>query len=215
MQRRGVDDREVELLVGGAELVEQVEGLVDHPVRAGAGAVDLVDDDDGLEAERQRLARDEARLRHRALDGIDQQQHAVDHRQHALDLAAEVGVARRVDDVDVGAVVVDGAVLGEDGDAALALQVVRVHHALGHLLVRGEGAGLAQQLVDERGLAVVDVGDDGDVAEGAGSDGHGRLPVRRVRRATGHPGFAAARGRPRRQTRNYSLSRTGSATKFL
>jgi hypothetical protein len=35
-------------------------------------------------------------------------------------------------------------------------------------LVGGEGAGLAQQLVDEGGLAVVDVGDDGDVSEGAG-----------------------------------------------
>jgi hypothetical protein len=36
LQRRGVDDREVELLVGRAEAVEQVEGLVDDPVRAGA-----------------------------------------------------------------------------------------------------------------------------------------------------------------------------------
>jgi hypothetical protein len=119
VQGRGVDHREVELLFGGAELVEEVEGLVDDPVRARAGAVDLVDDDDGLEAQRQRLARDEARLRHRALDGVDQQQHAVDHRQHALDLAAEVGVARGVDDVDVGAFVLDGAVLRQDGDAAL------------------------------------------------------------------------------------------------
>jgi hypothetical protein len=33
--------------------------------------------------------------------------------------------------------------------------------------VRGEGAGGAQQLVDERSLAVVDVGDDGEVAQGA------------------------------------------------
>ena len=28
-----------------------------------------------------------------------------------------------------------------------------------------EGAGLLEELVDQRGLAVVDVGDDGDVAE--------------------------------------------------
>ena len=46
--------------------------------------------------------RDEPRLRHRPLDRVDQQQHAVDHAEHALDLAAEVGVARRVDDVDLG-----------------------------------------------------------------------------------------------------------------
>ena len=45
------------------------------------------------------------------------------------------------------------------------LEVVAVHHALGDLLVLAEGAALAQQLVDQRGLAVVDVGDDGDVAD--------------------------------------------------
>ena len=33
-------------------------------------------------------------------DGVDQQHDAVDHRQRPLDLAAEVGVAGRVDDVD-------------------------------------------------------------------------------------------------------------------
>ena len=65
----------------------------------------------GLEAEGQGLAGHEAGLGHRAFDRVDQQQHAVDHRQHALDLAAEVGVARGVDDVDVGVAVLDGAVL--------------------------------------------------------------------------------------------------------
>jgi hypothetical protein len=45
------------------------------------------------------------------------------------------------------------------------LEVVGVHHALGDALVFAEGAGLLQQLVDERGLAMVDVGDDGDVAQ--------------------------------------------------
>ena len=33
--------------------------------------------------------------------GVDEQHHAVDHRQPALDLAAEVGVARRVDQVEL------------------------------------------------------------------------------------------------------------------
>jgi hypothetical protein len=54
------------------------------------------------------------------------------------------------------------------GDAALALDVVRIHDAFDEVLVRGEGARLLQQFVDERGLPVVDVGDDGDVSERAG-----------------------------------------------
>ncbi len=73
-------------------------------------------------------------------------------------------MARRVDDVDVRVAVLDRAVLRQDRDPALALDVVAVHHALGDVLVVLEGAGLLQQLVDQRGLAVVDVGDDGDVA---------------------------------------------------
>ena len=41
------------------------------------------------------------------------------------------------------------------------------------LLVGGEGAGLLQQAVDQRGLAMVDVGDDRDIADRAV---HGRGP---------------------------------------
>ena len=84
--------------------------------------------------------------------------------ERPLDLAAEVGVAGRVDDVDQRVAVVDGGVLGEDGDAALALEVGVVHRAFGDALVGAENAALMQQGIDERGLAVVDVGDDGDVA---------------------------------------------------
>src|SRR5690606_28069190 len=156
---------EIQLLFRGTQLVEQIEGGVDHEIRARARAIDLVDHHDGLQAQGQRLARDEAGLGHRAFDGIDQQQHAVHHGQHALDLAAEVGVARGVDDVDVRAFVFDGAVLGQDGDAALALDVARIHDPLGHLLVVAEGAGLPQQLVDESGFAMVHVGNDGHVAQ--------------------------------------------------
>ena len=76
------------------------------------------------------LREHEPRLRHRPFGGVDQHQRAVGHPQHALDLAAEVGVARRVDDVDLHALVVDGDVLGQDRDAALALQVVGVEDAV-------------------------------------------------------------------------------------
>ena len=128
----------------------------------------------GGSAELERLLQDEARLRQRSFRGVDQQHHAVDHRQRALHLAAEVGVAGRVDDVDLHAAVLDGGVLGEDRDAALALEVVRVHHSLHDVLVGAEDAALVQHRVDQRGLAVVDVGDDGDVAD-IGTAGDGRV----------------------------------------
>ena len=103
----------------------------------------------------------------------------------ALHLAAEVGVARGVDDVDLHVAVGDRRVLGEDRDALLALEVHRVHDAVGHVLVGAEGAGLPEHLVDERGLAVIDVGDDRHVAEVL-ADSH-RVP-------SGFGGSASLRG---------------------
>ena len=85
--------------------------------------------------------------------------------QNALDLATEVGVARGIDDVDAGALPEDRRGLGQDGDAPFALQIVGIHRPLDHALVLAVGAGLLQQAVDQGGLAVVDVRDDGDVAE--------------------------------------------------
>ena len=187
---RGVDDREVEGVLAVA-LVEQVHeelvGLVDDLGDAGVAAVGLVDDQDHRHVGVERLAQHEAGLGQRALGGVDEQHDAVDHRQAALDLATEVGVAGGVDDVDDhrlpaagGTGVVHRGVLREDRDALLALEVAGVHDPLGDALglVRGEGAGLAQHRVDERGLAVVDVGNDGDVAEvGASGGGHARCCI--------------------------------------
>ena len=61
--------------------------------------------------------------------------------------------------------VADRGVLGQDRDALLALEVHRVHHALGDVLVGAEGARLPEHGVDQRRLAVVDVGDDRHVAD--------------------------------------------------
>src|SRR3984957_12073866 len=162
---RPVQDRKVELIIGRVERGEQVEHLVDDFGDAGIRAVDLVDGDDRLEAQLERLADHEFGLWHRTFGGVDQNDDAIDHRQDTLDLTAEIGVARRVDDVDLGVFPMHRGALGENGDAALALQIVGVHGALDLSLVVAIGAGLLQQFVDERGLAVVDVGDDSDVAK--------------------------------------------------
>ena len=119
----------------------------------------------GLKPHFERLRHHEFGLRQRPLGGVDQHQRAVDHIEDALDLAAEIGVAGRIDDVDPGVVPNQRGRLGEDGDAALALEIVRIHRALGHALVLAERARLLQKPVDQRGFAVVDMGDDGDVAE--------------------------------------------------
>ena len=112
----------------------------------------------------ERLLQDEPRLRQRPLGGVHEEEHALDHRQDPLDLRAEVAVARRVHDVDDGVAVLDRRVLGEDRDAALLLELARVHDELLDVLAGAEGAALLEQRVHERRLAVVDVRDDGERA---------------------------------------------------
>ena len=62
-------------------------------------------------------------------------------------------------------VVLHGRVLGHDGDSAPALEVDVVHDPVLDLLVGTESSGLFEHGVDKGRLAVVDVGDDGDVPE--------------------------------------------------
>jgi hypothetical protein len=52
------------------------------------------------------------------------------------------------------------------------LEIGGVHDPLGDVLPRSKRPGLPEHRVDERRLAMVDMGDDGDVAE-VGAAGHG------------------------------------------
>ena len=113
----------------------------------------------------ERLPEHELRLRHRAVDGVDEEKHAVDHVHDPLDLAPEVGMARRVDDVDLHTAIHHRGVLRHDRDAPLTLERVRVHHPLGNLLVLAKDAALTQHRVDQGRLPVVDVRDDRDVPD--------------------------------------------------
>src|SRR5699024_1881683 len=98
--RGGVDDGYVEddLRIEALDLLRQVGGqtqqqvlrLVQHVLDAGVRTGGLVDDQDDRLLRGQRLAQDEAGLRQRALRGVQQEDDAVDHRQAALHLAAEV-----------------------------------------------------------------------------------------------------------------------------
>ena len=77
-------------------------------------------------------------------------------------------MARRVDQVQVVLAAVARPVaqrrgLRLDRDAALALELHRVEHLRVHL-ARRKPAGALDQPVGERALAVVDMGDDGEVA---------------------------------------------------
>ncbi|MNV16053.1 hypothetical protein D3C71_1068050 [compost metagenome] len=222
---RTVEDREVELLVGGVEVCEQVENFVDDFFVAAVRTVDLVDCDDRLQTDLQRLADDELGLRHRAFRAIDQNDRAVHHRQDALDFATEVGVAGSVDDVDANTLPFNRRRLGENRDAAFLFEVVRVHHAFCNALVFAERARLFQELVNERRFAMVNVRDDRDVAKchirgslKLGRNNHGATPISLAR---SYPVFCKCErgaernglihGSIRRRDRSFSTMQAGEA----
>src|SRR3546814_20932659 len=104
--------------------------------RSRVATVDLVDDDDRLEAECEPLAGDELGLRHRAFGGVDEQDDAVDHAEDTLDLAAEIGVTRGIDDVDPRQFRAlhpfDATTLRQASDHAFFFVIVRHHHEVLH-----------------------------------------------------------------------------------
>ena len=92
-------------------------------------------------------------------------QNAVSHHQHAFDLAAEIGVAWRVDYVYVVLLaasvdVVDRAVFREDCDTALPFQGIGVQDAVADKLALAKPPALSEQLIHERCFAMVYMCDD-------------------------------------------------------
>ncbi len=72
-----------------------------------------------------------------------------------------------IHDVDVVILVFESGVLGLDGNALLAFEVHRIHDALlgGLRLIGAKSARLFEQAIDEGRLAMVNMGDNGDISD--------------------------------------------------
>src|SRR6266852_5830282 len=135
----------------------------------GGGQVDLVDDGDDLEPAIVGEVEVSEGLRLDPLARVHHQERPLAGRERAGNLVGKVHVAGRVDQVERVLPSVAGRVeqahgVRLDGDAPFLLQVHRVED-LAHGLLGVHGPRERQQPVRQRGLAVVDVGDDGEVAD--------------------------------------------------
>jgi hypothetical protein len=63
-------------------------------------------------------------------------------------------------DIDLVVTVLDGSILGIDGDTTLLFLIVGIHDRSTDIFVLTERVGLLQEGIDEGSLTVVDVGDD-------------------------------------------------------
>ena len=93
--------------------------------------------------------------------------------QNVLDFAAEVGVAGRIDDVELDVAVANRGVFGENGNAALFFERIGIHHARFDVLALAEDAALLEHGVDEGSLAMIDMGNNSDVSN-IGASFHGQ-----------------------------------------
>ena len=125
---RSVDDGEVQLVFRSVQAEHQVEHHLIHLFGAAVGLVHLVHHHDGLQSYLEGLLQHKARLRHGSLKGIHQQDASVGHVEHALHLAAEVAVSRRIYNVDFRILIVDRHIFGQDGNASFAFQIVVIQH---------------------------------------------------------------------------------------
>ena len=151
--RRGVERQRL------LDLVQQLE-------RIAALAVHLVDEGDDRDVAQPADLEQLAGARLDALGGVDHHHRRVDRGERAIGVLGEVLVARRVEQVEHAAVVIEGHHRGDHRNAALALDrhpvgAGRAAVALG-LDLAGEidGAAEQQQLLGQRGLAGVRVRDD-------------------------------------------------------
>ena len=140
----------------------------------GGGQVDLVDHRHHFQALLDGGVAVGDRLRFHALGRIDHQQRAFAGGQRAADFVGEVDVAGGVDEVQLVGLAVLGRIrqrhrLGLDGDATLALDRIGVEHLRLHL-ARLQAAAQLDDAIGQRGLAVVDVGNDGEVADDSASN---------------------------------------------
>ena len=147
---------------------DQVDHLIGHLVDHRRVDVDLVEHGDDLQIVPDGQIEVRNRLRLNALRGVDHQQRPFARGDGARNLVGEVDVSRGVDQVEHVALAVAGGVLhldgvALDGDALLALEIHVVEHLRLHLALI-ERIGLLQQAVGQRAFAVVDVGDDAEVA---------------------------------------------------
>ena len=166
---------------------DDVLDLLLHAVRLGRGEVHLVEHGHDLVVAVHRLVGVGEGLRLDALGRVDHEQRAFARCQRPAHLVGEIHVAGGVHQIDymlgpIGAAVDEAHGLRLDGNPALALELHRVEHLAGHLALLQTAAALDQP-VRKRGLPMVDMGDDRDVADArkvSHLSGPNRPPQRRT-----------------------------------
>ncbi len=139
-------------------------------LEGGVVAVHLADDDEARQFERLTVVPGELGADLHPGDRIDQHHRPVGHAQGRDHLADEVGVAGRVEQIDLVVFVLERKQGSGQRQLAADLLVLEVGDrvAFFDLTHPVDGAGMEQERLAQRGLSAAAVRDQGDVADGVG-----------------------------------------------
>jgi len=168
----GTRERLVQVLLGDLELEKS--------------AIDLVDDDDRLDALTKSLTEHSLGLDAHTLDGVDDNESTIGDTESGGNFGREINVTGRVNQVDQEVLAVgllpnnilevlligEGSVKGDgcglDGDTTFLLVRTGVRCTSLTRLSGRDNTGLREERVGEGGLSVIDVSNDGHVAHVSG-----------------------------------------------
>ena len=165
------------LLLVSIQINKEFQYFIDDFLRSCFRTVDFIDAHDNRQFQFQSLAQYELGLWHGTFKCIYYQNYTIYHLENTLYLAAEVGMSRCVDDIDLGIFIIYGGVLGEDGNTTFAFDVVGVHDTFRNFLILTEYTTLLQQFIHKCRLAMIDMGNDRDIADVFSFLSHKYLPL--------------------------------------
>ena len=142
------------------QIHEEFQYFVNHFGRSGLRTVNFIDTDDDRELHLESLAEDEFGLGHNAFEGVYNENGTVYHFQNPFHFSAEIRMPGGIDNIDLGILIRNGGILGQDGDAAFPLNIIGIHDPFPNLLIGTEYAALLQQFIYQGRFAVIDMGDD-------------------------------------------------------
>ena len=167
---RSIQNRKIQSLIIGPQLDEQLKHFIKHFVSPRIGPINFINHHNRPKLMLKSLFEHEPSLRHRPLGRIDEQEHAIRHRQHPLNLSPKVRMPRRIDQVDfhiqpIRRAVINRNIFCQNCDPPLALQWIGIQQSILGNLTRPELAALPEQRIDEGRFAMVDMGYNGKISD--------------------------------------------------
>ena len=155
---------------------QAIFNLALHALGLGRGKVDFVDEWNNLEVSVHGHHGIGDRLSLNALRGVNHEHRAFARRKASAHFIGEVDVAWGVDKVELVLLTIVGGIgdahgLAFDGDTTLALDIHGIEQLLFHVAL-GYRAGKLENAVGKRRLAMVDMGDDAEIANELGIGAH-------------------------------------------